>query len=280
MAVEHKNNPAGRLYLILQAVWSGGGRSEPVQKVWRVVVKAEKESNAVFLQRMSTVFKLPNQVRSLVPLVPSLAGLPLVTTTLDKAETVLQQYFAGNIEAYQKKLEQTTLDNLQFISSSLSTSPFAEPVLEDDLLVRIQTEVADLFHQVQDSDLEEQEKTHLLNLLDTLAKAAVEVEVGGVSTLYSAANEVVGTMISEFPFTGVSPWRTMIATFAIGLAVNIATPYVEDHALPAADEWASGVVEYFTELPQLEELGEADPTKGDDDRQVVDAEVVEDSESE
>lgn len=250
----HKDNPAGRLYLVLNAIWKIG-KGEKNINAWKTALKVEGQDMSTLLSRISAVYKLPAQIRALVPLVEPLRTLATVPGALNKTETVLGQYYSGNVERFQQRLTSNTLDTLQAISSILSASPYSEPVLEDEFLDGIRTEIKSVYEQIQNaSDIAPEERHHLLNLLDLLSNAIVEIDIGGAEVLRSAANEVAGTMLSEFPMSGPSPWRDLVATLALGIAVNIGSATVTNNVLPPIEDWMSQVPTIY----QLEpgEIGE------------------------
>lgn len=194
--MDHRDNPAGRLYLILQAVWSqppntGHGAA------WRKALKAEDADESTFLRRMSSVYRLPGQVRSLVAQVDALREMPPVESSLKRAEKVLGNYYANKVEWFKK--EMVSLDILQMVSGNLSTV-FAEPVIEDERLEGFLEDVATLYDDVQKADgLNDNERDHLLNILDVLAEAIRDIDAGGANVVETAAHQALGEFV-----TGVS----------------------------------------------------------------------------
>jgi hypothetical protein len=239
-------------------------------------MKGEDEediSEAEFLRRMSTAYKLPSQVRDLIPYVPALAAADnLVSGTLGRIEKALSTYFGGNVESMQKQLGDA-MTSLEFISANLSTSQFSEPVLDDEFLERIRNEVNSVYSDIQHAtDLPPSEQTHLLNLLDLIANAIVEVDIGGAERLRAAANEVAGTMLSEFPIAGASHWRNLVASLALGIAIEIGSGVVTGYVLPPVEEWVS----HMPTFHQIES-GESGP---DADTEVAELLEVVDEQSE
>ncbi|HEY6634686.1 MAG TPA: hypothetical protein VI141_03645, partial [Acidimicrobiia bacterium] len=172
------------------------------------------------------------QVRRIQPHIPSLAGVAALDPVLNGVVAVLNNYHRSNISNGLGSLTPDTDSVLLLVSSVISHSGFAEPVLEDEYLQALQSEVADLHGQIQDSDLSEPIKTHLLNLLDVLANAIVEVEIGGGAALRSAAEEVLGGAALARYESGPHPLVEAVAVLAVGVASEVSADLAMN-ALPA-----------------------------------------------
>jgi hypothetical protein len=185
---------------------------------------------------MASVHRLPQQIRRIVPLIPATASNPTIEPALAKIVNVLNNYHRGNVKSNMANLGPEVDSALIAVSASITHSPYAEPIMDDSFLEGVQSDIGSLYEDIQESDLSDPEKAHLLNLLDMLSNAVVEADIGGGAALRSAAEAVLGgTFIDSFD-RGQSPLRLAVANLAFGIAVRITSDFALD-ALPAVSEF-------------------------------------------
>lgn len=223
MSHDRKDNPAGRLHLLFEDVL-GRGANTTCSVAWRAVMQGTDEddfSEADFLQRMSTAYKLPLLVREIVPHIPALeATQSQIDVALTRIEKALETHFSGNVQSLRQQLADS-LGTLNMVSGTISTSGFSEPVLEDEFLERTRTDLASLYSEIEKSSVSETEKVHLLNLINLMNSAIIEVEVGGSVSLRSAASEVLGVILSEHQYFEATEVRQKIGLLAWNIAGNV-----------------------------------------------------------
>ena len=235
-----ENNPAGRLYNLLQkAIRSGHqnnrGVSPSLMVVWQHALgcKTESETIAAYLD----VIELPE----------------IIVSDWTKAELpesslwFMQKIKAGVIrynfaESWSNIANNFAGDSMQGLRScaDILENHASERIIPQDVIGDLLSSAATLFNEVKDADLEPDLKHFLLKQIHSIEVALRQHQVAGVAPIEEALNQVIGSTIIRKGFwerAAKSPITRKVETFVnqvlIIVASSVITTAIEQPPKPA-----------------------------------------------
>lgn len=191
--MEVKNNPAGRLYDILEAARRQNPK-EPTRKAWAAVFHVESDDTGSLLQMLADLIGLVSETKSSIQ---RLDGVDheLHLKPFKKIEKLLSSInLEASWENWRNQIDETMLLGLQFSADQLSRiSGFTEIPSEE--LDAIRAAVDELFNTVVDSDLPADLKSLLIRNLESIRLALVAYLVRGIDGIRDEIERSFGSIL-------------------------------------------------------------------------------------
>jgi hypothetical protein len=234
----------------LKEIWDKPVKTQ-TKVAWREVLDVVGDPEYVALRRMSSVFRLPDQIRAEMQHLDSIDP-SLVETALPAVETVLQNWTSNNnIDWFRKTLGEGNLSALMFGSSALSRArPEPEPTAQD--LERIEKAVDDIQKAVQGSSFSPARQEEVSNLCDEIREAVAEADIAGFRPLVQSAQRAAGLALIEGVQTADKQERSILKKL-----VHLAVMIYSATSLAAAPLSLPASIDYIvTQTAQVFEAGE------------------------
>jgi hypothetical protein len=201
------NNPAGRLYMILEAAKAAPGGADGYQ-TWAGVFKVPPyeasaperkmpdESAAEALGRFLQVRTLVNEVESALRSIENINhSLYLTPFSRIRAAFSLHYLNGGNYPgAVLGQITEGDMTVLAFCAEALDAQ-HSESVVEEEQLKELLDAVAALYEEVRAADVGTSLKEIILDQLEIIRRAVHEYRIRGVVRLQEALNTVVGSYV-------------------------------------------------------------------------------------
>lgn len=203
MEQAEQNNPAGRLHAILSRAKEGVGTSGYVRTInlWIEVFDIEIPEADVLApeleETVSRLLQLNKLINETEARLRNIEGLPdryfrpfeRIRDIPRKSLAALDSDIGGTIRA----VTETDMTILEFCSERLGEQ-HAEPIVDEGELTSILENVDILFNEVQQSDLDPELKTFVLDGLESIRRGIFEFRIRGPQRLKETLAEIVGTL--------------------------------------------------------------------------------------
>lgn len=192
--MEESNNPAARLLSLLGRV-DGVPHNVPILDGWGKVFSIDPpESTAVF-SRLILVGRLVDEVEAAVK-ASTIRNKELYLRHLPKIRVqLLHENLLAQWTNVKTHIPAQGITDLEHCSDRLSEMEMEKQVPEDDL-AGIKSMVGELFDSIRNSDLDDQLKTTLLDLLEGIRQLVAQYEIRGVAALREALESSFGKLIA------------------------------------------------------------------------------------
>lgn len=189
------NNPAGRLYQILNDIRSRFSGDVRMNEVWRVVLEIHPNAGlAKVVLRVSQVMQLVEDSKRLIRQLPQLDQ----ALYLEPFEAVDQAMSNFNLdetwERFHNRISDETLKSIRFCSDVFSRED-ADEVIEPSTLVGLQNEVNSLLQKILVVDLPDELRAIIVDSLEEIRQAILGFRVNGVMGLKIALDMSLGAAI-------------------------------------------------------------------------------------
>lgn len=152
--MDHSNNPAGRLYLLLT---EGKKKSDDTKsrEIWAELLDVEPNDTSLLLRRLAKVIDLPAQIREQINKEQEinhdtfLKGMPNIEDALSRIDITKAW------KAFKERVNDVSINSLEFCGEHLSRKNPDIPAKYDDLK-KIHDDVRQLFDEVFEGDLDEE----------------------------------------------------------------------------------------------------------------------------
>lgn len=195
MAEVQPNNPAGRLYLLLNR---GKGMQEGVQilDVWRSLLAVEK--TPALLRRLGDVYALPGQIDAKVRQTDDPMAPDLYLRWRGHVQSAMDTPFHVPWQNFSKHLDPTTMMALEFCAHYLSkVAP--EPVIDVKELAKIREHVEGVLAELREGkdDLPEPLHAFLFTKAVGMLNAIDRYALLGIDALREAFDSALGGLVSK-----------------------------------------------------------------------------------
>lgn len=254
----HEDNPAGRLFLILDAIWGMPPKSR-LNEAWRDALNVKEEDEPRVMRKMASVFSLPSQIEREAGFLDTLDPAP-VLEAMPKVLDVTKAWTSGNnVEWYRSRLGEGSLTALRMTSSALSISRPQVTVSKGNL-ERLVDLVTELDAEIEASELKDSERAALRDLVVRFSESLHSYDVDGAGPLEAAAQTAIGlvsTSKSLAQAISESKVGRALGKVIVGVLIAVAGNYTYG-ALPHP------VTELADDMPAItqelnDELGTAPP---------------------
>ncbi|HET6632758.1 MAG TPA: hypothetical protein VFG73_08645 [Rhodanobacteraceae bacterium] len=191
--MEVKNNPAGRLYDILELARRQNPK-QPARKAWAAVFEIESADTGTLLQMLADLLKLVHETKTAIQRLDNV-DQELHLRPFRKIEGLLSNInLDASWENWQNKIDDTTLYGLQFSSDRLSRiSGFTQ--LDSDEIVKLRSVVDELFNSVVDSALPSELKMLLLRNLESIRLSLAAYRIRGIEGIHEEIERSLGSVL-------------------------------------------------------------------------------------
>lgn len=188
------DNPAGRLYLILEAAQSSAKSEMPQREVWARVFEVDPADTTSLLAAYLNVINLARTakeaVRQLHDIDQAIYQNPF--ERLEHGFTV--NSFNHQWNNFAKYLDAATMTALSFCSDTLSNR-VGETIITEENLADLQEAVESLLEKVLTADdMAEELKLFLVERLEDIRRAILTYRIWGAAGLKEALERTVGAM--------------------------------------------------------------------------------------
>lgn len=233
------NNPAGRLYSILEK----GNRIDQnikIQEAWAKLLETPQDNLPLLFQRVGCVVALPAQIKEEI-LAQTGINHEAHLRWLPQVEKAMKQLnFAAQWKAFDQHITDATILGLEICDDVLSRKSPVDPLKDKDLR-EIHSEVGTLYDDVLKADIPTDVRLFLLRHLKNLNLTMLEYRLTGVLPIEASISAAVGEAVinrdiaerSKTSEHGQKFWE-MLGRVAVLLA-----------ALNGAFQLTDSVVKYF-----------------------------------
>lgn len=191
--MEVKNNPAGRLYDILDLARHQNPK-QPARKAWGAVFEVEPDDTGTLLQMLADLLKLVHETKAAIQCLNNV-DQDLHLRPFRKIEALLSSInLDATWENWQKQIDETTLYGLQFSADKLSRiSGFSQ--VDSDEIAKLRALVEELFNTVIDSTLPDELKLLLLRNLESIRLSLAAYRVRGIEGVNQEIERALGSVL-------------------------------------------------------------------------------------
>jgi hypothetical protein len=191
--MEVQNNPAGRLYDLLDAARQYPS-DEKTKTVWASVLGVPENDTATLLKMLADVIDLVRKAKSSIVRLSDIDH-KLYLKPFENIETLLCHLnFETHWENWRNRLDDFTLYGLQFGADRLARSSDATPI-KDDQLEALRTELDDLISHVLESHLPPDLKKLFLRNLEALRQAWATYRIRGLEGFEQELERSCGSIL-------------------------------------------------------------------------------------
>lgn len=191
--MEVKNNPAGRLYDILELARRQSGK-ESARKAWAAVFEVDSSDTGTLLQMLADLIDLVHKTKVAIQQFDD-ANQDLHLRPFRVIENLLSNInFDAPWENWRAKIDDTTLYGLQFSADKLSRISGFTQISSDDI-AEVRKTVDELFNSVADSKLPQDLKALLLRNLESIRLALAAYRVRGIDGLRDEIERSFGAVL-------------------------------------------------------------------------------------
>lgn len=191
--MEVKNNPAGRLYDILDSARRQNPK-ESARKAWAAVFQVEPGDTGAILQMLADLISLMGEARTSIQRLEDVdQGLHL--RPFAKIQSLLSTInLDATWEHWRNQIDETTLYGLQFSSDKLSRVSGSTQISSDEL-AEIRATVDELVATVADSRLPTELKALLLRNLEAIRLSLTAYVVRGIDGIRAEVERSLGSIL-------------------------------------------------------------------------------------
>lgn len=190
-----KNNPAGRLYVILSDAASKNEK-EQVFKVWASVFGVEEAKETEIIRSLLSLQELVEEVHSLIENNTQLSSELFLKSFPNLRRAVSAQNLSNQWTNYKVRLNPETMTRLEFCAEVLS-GEYGELPISDEEIVELKTQLAGLSEFVEKSSMQDELKVFVLIQLEELRRGIFDFKIHGAKGLRTALESVIGTTITQ-----------------------------------------------------------------------------------
>ena len=191
--MEVQNNPAGRLYDLLDAARQYPS-DEKTKTVWANVLGVPENDNATLLKMMADLIELVRKAKSSIVRLSDIDH-KLYLKPFENIESLLCNLnFETHWENWRNSLDERTLYGLQFGADRLARSSETSAI-KDDQLETLRTELDDLISHVLESHLPPELKKLFLRNLEALRQAWSTYRIRGLEGLEYELERSCGSIL-------------------------------------------------------------------------------------
>lgn len=203
--MDSADNPARRLHTLYAAFEKNGGRGTDsnnkttARTAWASALGLDEKADLPeLLAQFGVIVGLPTEVRGRITELPDTENQELLSSHLPKFEQVFStRGLHGMVRDYRKVIGPHELESLLHISDALQRDGAREVVLDQDELARLHEQIAALFEEVREADLEDELQRFILRHLERIERALRRVQVEGVQGLQEALTVLGAEVIVE-----------------------------------------------------------------------------------
>lgn len=191
------NNPAGRLYAILDEV-RAKPRKKSIRNVWAETFGLEPSATADILFLIGKMIELARDAKQ------SINGLDNIDHEIyiKPFHNIEKAFSFANIEDHwdniSRHLDEATMVGLSFCADVLSRTS-GEQIIDQETLNDLMEQVENLTHEIMDSEIPPDLKAVLIDNLEEIRRAILEYRIRGVDGLKRALEGSLGAVIRHRP---------------------------------------------------------------------------------
>ena len=191
--MEVQNNPAGRLYDLLEAARQYPSE-EKTKTVWANVLGVPENDTGALLKNIADLIDLVRKAKSSIVRLSDIDH-KLYLKPFENIETLLCHLnFETHWENWRNRLDDFTLYGLQFGADRLARSSEFTPI-KDDQLETLRTELDNLISHVLESQLPPDLKKLFLRNLEALRQAWATYRIRGIEGLEQEVERSCGSIL-------------------------------------------------------------------------------------
>ena len=186
----HRNNPAGRLYYLLEnakRVTSGD-----MLDGWRVTLDIRGASEPVVLSHIAEVFDLLHQAEMALSEALGDNSTRLITPIKRIKEYLIGAGLSQSWAGLTNLISDEVLMTVALAAEKLAHAGRTEIEIESEELDAIQSDLEELLRTVRTSEIDPEFKEFLIDELEIIRQALVSYRIGGPTTLTRAFDLVAG----------------------------------------------------------------------------------------
>jgi len=170
-----KNNPAGRLHVILSEAINCG--NVPTFLMWAKVLNAQENDKTETLRRIFQLHELVDEIKLKISGIDGINS-DLYLSRFPNIENVVKATnYDVSWESYKPQLNEAAMLNLEHCAEALSR--YDEQTINEDDLAKLDAEILELFNKVVKGSIPQALKEIILDLLETIRRSIAEYRIRG-----------------------------------------------------------------------------------------------------
>jgi hypothetical protein len=189
---ESANNPAGRLYDLLQKMKTVP--DGPIEDAWRQVLQSG-DSASVLLTRLGEVYALPDQIRREVATYPDDENQELLLRPLPTIEDALRRPLVQHVSEFSGHVDAATMTGLEWCAERMRRRS-REGRLTSDQWATLESAILDLYGEIEkELSPEDELRRFLVDHVEDMLAAIQERAIRGTKAIQDAAERTIGSVI-------------------------------------------------------------------------------------
>lgn len=191
----HTNNPAGRLFLILQKAQKIDDRKK-VKEAWAEIFDLDPKNTAEILRKLGEVNKLPATIREDVTSQED-ENHQLHLKKLGVVERALSNInFNSSWQGIKKQLDEATILSIEHCSDMLSKYS-NEKVLEEDDLEVLRNKVQEFKNDLSGYEIDHQLSSLIFDKVNDIERAIFDYELKGTASIQKEVESAFGSYFMQ-----------------------------------------------------------------------------------
>ena len=192
------DNPAERLYRLLNAALSQPSSNKPTSEVWAEVLNVEHDDLKLFMQEIIELYKLFDDVEKQLLQIEGVDKSLFVEPVSSLKRALPMRNLSINWESSRGYLREVDMRSLRHAAYELSKQPLP-PKISDEQLAELSKDITELYEKVAAAPIPEVLKTLILNQLASIQTAIHLYRVRGAIPLHEALVTSAGTLVTYWP---------------------------------------------------------------------------------
>ena len=248
------DNPARRLHALYTAFEKHGGRRSDQNKTvarsaWAAALGLDEEEELPeLLAQFGVIVGMPTIVRQRIAELPNDEDRDLLASHLNKFEHVFSSCGLHKpVREYRRSVGAHQIESLLHIGVALDRHGARELSIADDDLARLQAQVAELFDEVRQGDLDPDLRAFVLRHLERIERALRRVQVEGVQGLREALEVLAAEVIVEDHAPDGGRFREFLNN-TVGIGAKLSRLASSILTLIHLGEYAPGITEAVQQM--------------------------------
>lgn len=189
--MNHLDNPAGRLFLILQKAKKINDQVK-TKEAWAEIFGVENENRAEILRKLGEVNQIPATIREKIYSLDNV-NHELALKRLGKVETALSKInFNAIWKNFKDAIDEATMLSIEYCSDILSRN-FKKKVLEKNDLENVQKRVQEFKKELSEIEIDLELHRFIYEKLSEIERAIFDYELTGSAAIKKEVESALGS---------------------------------------------------------------------------------------
>ena len=179
--MNHNDNPAGRLFLILQKSKKIDDQVK-MKNAWSEIFDVESENSAKILRKLGEINQLPSEIREKIHSLDNV-NHKLALKQMYKVEAALSKInFNSTWKNFKNSIDEATMLSIEYCSDILSRN-FNNKVLDENELKSLKTRAQEFKNDLSNYEIDLELKKYIYEKVGEIERAIFDYELTGSVTI-------------------------------------------------------------------------------------------------